>query len=194
METVFSLGGGRGGGDCRRQGWPQRECRACLLGLVAAAPLRQKAAGETGGGWVAAAAGRGRPRRGASWSFWTRLASSRLTWRFCAPGWSCCVRSSCTRCVVTRLTQHRGCRGPASSPSTRWRTSLMQLKFQQSKVFGCLKFSSFRSAENRWFPLRLVVDVPMSSSTPVSCANCTENRRDPQVQSSVPVEVPQIRS
>ena len=26
-ETVFSLGGGRGDGDCRRQGWPQRECR-----------------------------------------------------------------------------------------------------------------------------------------------------------------------
>ena len=26
--TVFSLGGGRGDGDCRRQGWPHRECRA----------------------------------------------------------------------------------------------------------------------------------------------------------------------
>ena len=39
----------------------------------------------------------------------------------------CCVRSSWTKCAFTRLTQHRGCRGPASSS--------MQLKFQQSKVF-----------------------------------------------------------
>ena len=95
---------------------------------------------------------------------------------------------------------------------------LMQLLFQQSKVFGCLKFSSSTDcgqfscaqrrsthsancAENRWFPLRLLVDVPVNrqqrrvpAAHPCLVQIVQKNVEIPQVQSAVTVEVPQIRS
>ena len=54
---------GRGDGDCRRQGWPQRESRVGSWALTAEAPPRQEAGG-IGGGWEAAGAAAGEGGRG----------------------------------------------------------------------------------------------------------------------------------
>ena len=148
------------------------------------------------GGLQACRGGGGRQVRGASWSSWTRLAPTRLTWRFCAPGWSC-VRSSWTRCAFTRLTQHGGCRGPASSSSTRWRTSSCS-----SKVFVHRQIVDISVARREVYAQCKLCRKPLVSTAIGGRHSCEQQRQVPAahpclvqtVQSSVPVEVPRIRS
>ena len=99
-------------------------------------------------------------RGGASWSSWTRLASTRLTWRFCAPGWSCCVRSSWTFSTgvveVPQAVDRQGGGRPHAA--------------QVSAVQG-VRVPQIQFIDRLWTP-------QLRAERGTHRANCTENRRD----------------